>query len=391
MVERRWMITCGAFLSLSFVGMSRTFLGTALPEIRSFMDLSILQAGTLTALLQLGFSTAVFFGGPLSDAFKKSLILKVGCLLMGCNLILFGYPEGVLLVFVSMTFVGIAGGLIESSSNPLLVQLFPGRESSILNLHHFFFALGSLSGPLIMGALLVNAIPWQWGYIGFGSFVLIVLVFLSVQSVALPQKKRGFDMRQIGRLMTDRTFLSFFFVIFFNSGVQNAISFWMVSLLKETRGLPIGLASSSLFFFFASAAAGRLISSYLVTRLHEALYLPGLLSLLLCSLLSAVFVPGAWAILFFAISGFAHSGILPSLLGVAGRCYPEFPGTAMGLLATGGGLGSVVVPWLMSLVSQVTTLQAGFLSLEVFVVAALVLMGAQFRRLKQMVPSRSAA
>ena len=58
------MITCGAFLSLSFVGMSRTFLGTALPEVRSFMDLSILQAGTLTALLQLGFSTAVFFGGP---------------------------------------------------------------------------------------------------------------------------------------------------------------------------------------------------------------------------------------------------------------------------------------------------------------------------------------
>jgi MFS family permease len=109
---------------------------------------------------------------------------------------------------------------------------------------------------------------------------------------------------------------------------------------------------------------------------------------LLFSLLSAVLVPGAWAIPFFAICGFAHSGILPSLLGVVGRGYPEFPGTAMGLLATGGGLGSVVVPWFMSLVSQVTTLQTGFLSLEVFIVGRPRVDGGQFRRLKQMVPSR---
>ncbi len=67
MGDRRWIITSGAFISLSFLGMSRTFLGTALPAIRSSLDLTILQAGTLTALLQLGFSIAVFVGGPISD------------------------------------------------------------------------------------------------------------------------------------------------------------------------------------------------------------------------------------------------------------------------------------------------------------------------------------
>jgi fucose permease len=119
------------------------------------------------------------------------------------------------------------------------------------------------------------------------------------------------------------------------------------------------------------------------------MYLPGLLSLFLLSLLLAVLVPGAWSIPFFALCGFAHSGITPSLLGVVGRCYSEIPGTAMGILATGAGLGSVVVPWLMSLVSQLTTLKTGFLSLNFFIVIALLLMGTQVRRLKQIIPSRA--
>src|SRR4030042_4699364 len=132
--EKRWVVTPGAFVSMSFIGMSRTFLGTALPAIRSSLELNILQAGTLTALLQLGFSIAVLVGGPISDIFKKKFILMLGCLLIGINLILFGLSEWFWINLFGITLIGIGGGLIESSSNPLLIQLFPGRESMVLNL-----------------------------------------------------------------------------------------------------------------------------------------------------------------------------------------------------------------------------------------------------------------
>jgi len=73
---------------MSFLGMSRTFLGTALPAIRSSLDLSLVQAGTFTVCLQFGFAGAVFAGGLLSDVFKKSAMLLLGCLLTGVNLLL---------------------------------------------------------------------------------------------------------------------------------------------------------------------------------------------------------------------------------------------------------------------------------------------------------------
>jgi fucose permease len=204
----------------------------------------------------------------------------------------------------------------------------------------------------------------------------------------VPQKKSGFDIRMIGRLMTEKTFLSLLFVTLFNSGIQNGICFWMVTFLKETRGFPIALASTSLFLFFASLAMGRLFSSYLLTRFHEATFLLSLFSLLFICLLIAIYAPGRWAIPFFALCGLALSGIFPSLLGMTGKIYSETPGAAMGILATGAGLGSVVIPWLMSLVSQLTDLKTGFLVYEIVVVLCVALMGMQSRQLRKLLPLR---
>jgi len=371
---------------MSFIGMSRTFLGTALPAIRESFEINILEAGTLTALLQLGFSIAVLVGGPISDIIKKQFILMLGCLCIGINLLLFGFSEWLWINLFGITLIGMGGGLIESSSNPLLIQLFPGRESMVMNLHHFFFALGSLAGPLIMGAVLVRAIPWQWAYIGFGLFALSISLFLLLQRSSVDQKKSSFETKKIKSLLRENTFLLLFFVTFLNAGVQNGITFWMVTFLKDIKGLPISLASYSLFAFFVCLALGRLFSSFLITRIHETTYLMGLFLVLLVGLFFAISSPGKWAIPFFALCGFGHSGVFPILLAVTSKIYHELPGTAMGLLATGGGLGSVVVPWLMSLISQTTSLTSGFFSFEIIVILCLFLMGIQVKNLKKRIP-----
>lgn len=382
MNDGRWMITFGAFICMGFLGMSRTFLGTALPAIRSSLDLSILQAGTLTVLLQLGFSIAVFFGGSLSDAFKKSSILVIGCFLMGVSFIFFAYFNWFWISLIWILLIGMGGGLIESSSNPLLIQLYPGRESTIMNFHHFFFAAGSLIGPLVMGLLLSSSIPWQWGYIGFGLSVLIIFLFLLSQKVNSVKSGGGFELKVMRKFIGEKMFVFLFFTTFFAIGVQNGVSYWMVTFLKEFRNLSISLASTSLFLFFTCIALGRLSSGYLIPKFKEPVYLLCLFLLLSITLPISVLVPGKWAIPFFGICGLAYSGIFPCLLGMTGKLYSEKTGTALGIIATGAGLGSMAIPWLMSFISQITTLQTGFLSFEIFVVLCLFLLSIHFKNLK---------
>jgi nitrate/nitrite transporter NarK len=54
----------------------------------------------------------------------------------------------------------------------------------------------------------------------------------------------------------------------------------------------------------------------------------------------------------------------------------------MGLIATGAGLGAMVVPWLMSAVSQWTDLKVGFLFFEIFVLACFALLAVNQKSLK---------
>ena len=382
-MKGRWIITGVAFISMGVLGMSRSYLGAALPAIRSDLDMSLLGAGTMTALLQLGFSLSVFVGGPVSDVIKKSSMLMLGLLVTGINLILFGLSGWFWLSLIVTTMIGIGTGLLEASSNPLVVQLFPGRESMLMNLHHFFFAAGSLAGPLIMGAVLARSMPWQWAYVGFGLFVLLVLLFFMSRRISSPKSGSGIEMKVMGRLMCHKTFLSLFLAMFLGIGVQSGIIYWMVTFLKETRGFTITAASLSLSLFLVCLAVGRLISGYLLTKIQDVVYLFILFSLFSVFLLVTLYVPGKWIIPFFGFCGLAMSGVFPTLLGLAGRRFSEKPGTAMGLVATGAGIGSVVIPWVMSIVSQLTDLQAGFLSFEFSAIVALILISINFRNLRQ--------
>jgi fucose permease len=390
-LEGKKRITLGAFLSQALLGMSRTFLGTALPAIRATFDLNLLQAGTFPALLQLGFSLAVFAGGPLSDTLEKRRMLASGALLIGLSLFLFGCSGWLWASLICITLVGVAGGLIESSSNPLLIQLFRGRESSVMNIHHFFFAVGSLSGPLIVGAALAGGLSWQEAYRFYGLAALLISAILLVPGIPPIRLDRPFDRQGMATLLRDPTFLTLFAVTFLSVGTQNSIAYWLVTFLKEGKGYSVGGSATALSLFFVCLAIGRLASSYLITRFKETGYLLTLFLLVLITLSFVIAIPGVGALPFIGLCGLAIAGVYPSLLGRAGRLYSRTPGTALGLIATGTGVGSMLIAWLVSLVAQLAGLYAGFAFLGLVLGLCILLMLFHIRQLSAAAePSRSA-
>ena len=382
-LEGKQRITLGAFLSMGLLGMSRTVLGTALPAIRATFELSFLQTGAFPAFLQLGYALAVLAGGPLSDSLEKRRLLASGALLIALGLFLFGCADWLWMGLLCMGVVGAAGGLIESSSNPLLVQLFRGRESSVMNLHHFFFAVGSLSGPLLVGTALAGGFDWQETYRLYGLAALLVAGMLFWPGIPPIRSERPFDRRGMAGLLCDPAFLTLLAITFLSVGAQNGIGYWLVTFLKDVKGYSIGGAGASLSLFFVCLAVGRLLTSVLITRFAETVYLLVLLSLVLVALACVLVLPGAWALPFIGLCGLAQAGVFPSLLGRVGRLYTKTPGTALGLIATGTGVGSMVIAWLVSLVAELAGLQAGFALLAFAVALCMLLMLFHIRRLSE--------
>ena len=108
-----------------------------------------------------------------------------------------------------------------------------------------------------MGAVLVRAIPWQWAYIGFGLFAFSIFLFLLFQKASTPQKKGGFEMKLIKSLMTEKPFSPSFLSPSLIREFKTGSVFWMVTFLKEIRGLPISLASYVPLSFLCLSGPGK--------------------------------------------------------------------------------------------------------------------------------------
>jgi fucose permease len=382
MIQNRAVITGPTFVSLGLMGAFFACWGTTLPALRSFLQIDIEKAAMLTAYGQASHAVTCLLGGILSDLFRRDKVLMVGCFVLGSGVILLGsftsFPSNVLLVL----WMGIGSGFILSSSNALLVGLYPDRKGPIMNFHHGVFGVGSFLSPLVMGKLLSYENRWPYGYDGLGVLLFAVSVFFLLTRVpSIPsQAVRRFS-GDLRKLLRNLRFIHLIMMGFLAVGTQFALMFLSVNFLVEVKGLTIFEASAVLSSFFLCLLLGRLVSGSLALRIFNA----HIIMLLLCFQVTSLFaVWKGWGWVSAAAltaSGLACSAIFPCLLALTGTLFSEVAGTSLGILATMNSLGGMTIIWICGLLSQRISLEFGFGVMVFSSLAAVLLFAGNYRNL----------
>jgi len=379
MIRNKFPITAAAFLALGLNGMTFAFFGTGLPALRTYLAVDLEAAALLTALLQAGFSITALAGGILSDFVRRDRILMAGCLVLGSAALLLKNASFFAAAAAAVLLMGIGTGLILSSSNVLVVELHPERKGMILNIHHVFFGLGSLLGPLIMGRLLLKN-SWPAGYaVLAAALLLLFLFFIFTRPPAKASRSRRSIGEDLRRLLSDKYYILMVLVTAMAIGTQLSLMLLAVTFLMGVKGLTISAASIALSAFFVCLVCGRLICSWLSLRICNS----KIVFTLLC--LQAVTVFWIWqgekwtAFAALILSGMACSGIFPGLLALNGIMFYNVAGTALGILSTMGGVGSILIIWLTGTLSQRIGMDLGFGVILLSSLAALILFLTSYR------------
>jgi len=372
MLKKRSVIALPAFLSLGLMGAFHAFWGTGLPVLRQFLDLNIEKAAVLTAYNQAGQAVACLLGGLLCDRLRRDRILCLGCLLLGSGAFILGgvksYAANIVLIF----WMGLGCGLMLSSSNTLLLGLFPDRKGTILNIHHSVYAAVSLISPLIMAALLQNQTGWQKGYVGLGWILTAVCIFFLLTDVPMERTgQRTLLFKEAGRLLSSGNFLPLVLIATFAVGTQIAVMFLAVTYLIEVKGLSLFEAGTVLSAFFVCLFTGRIICGWLAIRLSTTRIILILLFLQLTALLIAWQTTGWISAAAIALSGLGCSGIFPSLLALTGTLFFNIAGTSLGVLAAMNWVGGMLIVWMAGMLSQRVSVQFGFVAIVLASLAAL--------------------
>jgi fucose permease len=363
MLKKRSVIAVPTFISLGLMGAFHAFWGTSLPVLRTFLDLNIEEATVLTAYNLAAQAIACVLGGLLCDLIRRDKILLIGCLLLGSGAFLLGDVKSYVTNIVLIFWMGLGCGLILSSSNAFMVDLFPDRKGSILNIHHSVYGAVSLISPLVM-AYLLRSQTWQRGYDGLGWLLLSVSVFfLFTQVPTQPSENRTPFFKDAGQLFSGGNFLSLLLIAAFAVGAQISVMFLAVTYLMEAKGLHIFEASTVLSAFFVCLFAGRIICSWLAYHVATTRIILILLFLQLTALLVAWQASGWICAAALAISGLGCSGIFPSLLALTGTLFFNVAGTSLGVLAAMTWVGGMFIVWMAGLLSQRVSVQFGFVAI----------------------------
>ncbi|MCG8568599.1 MAG: MFS transporter [Spirochaetes bacterium] len=367
------------FLLINFVifGASSVIKGAVIPEVIKEYQWDYIQTSLLFSAGSLSFLITSFLTGFIVNKVGPKITLIGGLFCQTLGLAFFGITSSLILAIFMMVLISIGHGASEVISNLSVVRIEKNGESRLMNLMHSFFSLGAIAGPFICGFFLLFNLHWRIIYLILTVFSLAVFIlfsFASFQSVhQINIMKKKFQFRNLHIL------LILFFIILFYVSSEMGISSWISEYLIKTKGSSSTLGAYTISLFWLGLFLGRSLTSVLYkgTKSKHILLLFSLSGLLF--IFPIPFIQQKWiSLLLLLLLGFSFSIIYPIVMTIAGTIFQKDSSSAVGIIASGGGLGCFAYPILFGYISEKSGINKGFylfiaLTLAYFLLSLLLL------------------
>ncbi len=347
MGDSKGLVLAACSSSAGLIGFTMALIGPSLKFMAADFELGLWETGMLASAVSLGYIFS-FFGGLLSDRIGElsSILLALISLSLLCLLV--SSSNGFLACFLSLAFLGLSIGTINSTTTFLVAKTYPGSRGWALNVLHAFFGIGSLSGPTVAGWLLSSGSSWRIVY----STPVLLSIPAGLAAFAAAARTK-WDRAPIAGLnpkallvVRNPVFLLLALATFSHMGMAIGSTSWLPTYLMLHGGFDPKLAGLTIGLFWGCVGLGRLM----LAKVPEGI---GLAKSLTIFAISAGFL--SWAgisardpyatMALWALSGIAFSTTLPSILALLVKEVPGATGGATGLLFSIGMVGSIFSQW----------------------------------------------
>lgn len=322
---------------------------------------------TLTGVT-LGFALGQLFAGPLSDAFGRRVpILIAMSVYVGSAVALFFAPN-IEIFFVLRVTMAAGAAAANVISQAIIRDLFAGM--SMMRMLARVYLIGSLApvvGPIV-GAQLVEFIPWQQVFLVFALVVLMILLLAHrVLIETLPAARRRTNnalglLRGYRSVLRDRVYVGL--LVF--GGMQLSSLFLYLNTSPFLFQQAFGLSSADFGWLFAVNSliswAGVQIGARLPKLLPAQWLLVGYASLGVAVGLVMIATHGSnWVVaaLLFGIQLFAFGSAITSVQTLALLNHGSEAGTAASLLGVSNFTVTTLISPIFALISTLGTQQIG--------------------------------
>lgn len=368
MIRNPRAITAASFASMFFLGVGYSIIGAAARNI----GLTPQQIGILLAVQNVGFGVSVAISGALADTHSKPRILAVGSVITAVAFFAFFTTQVFWINALVMVLVGVGTGTFEGVADAMLFDLHERRAATVINANHLFVTVGS---ALIALYLIFLSLEWRSALVQ----AAIAVAVLAVIFVLVRMKQgRGASTSfgdKVAAIAHSRLLLILFLAIVISSGVEGTTIGLLSTYLADLRDFAPRAAQFGLIVMYAGMISGRVIVGALVRpdRLRRMMLLLFGLSVAAFGMLFLIDLgPLTWVMA--CLAGATLSAQLPLILSYAGLAYRDMTGTVLGAVKIGIPLGGVVIPLLVTTLTNARSFAAALWVLPLALLLGLLLL-----------------
>ena len=347
---RMFFASCAGMM---LFGMALLSLGTVNSFLIERFQLDQIGVGSLAALLPFGILGGSLVFGPTVDRFGYRLPLAGSTLLLSGGFLLVATAESFLAIQAAFFIIGLAGGVLNGSTNALVADISGENRGARLSLLGVFFGVGALGMPALTGLLLATLSPSDI-ILGFSAAIALPFFYMMAISYPPPKQHQEFPLAQAMTIAKDRVLWVLALVLFFEGAVEALANNWTPVYVQQSAGLELNDALFMLTILASSLTAGRLILGWAIGRAANRTILIACLGLAFTGALTLASTHSHAASAFaMVLMGLGFSAAFPLLFAFIAELFPTLTGTAFGFVLMIALCGNMLLNFGMGLVSEV--------------------------------------
>lgn len=345
------------------IGVEMTIIGATLPKMLAQFSWPYTVAGAIIAAGSFGDFVSSYISGTLVDRIGPKVVIVSNIFIQVLALAFFAATPSIVLNFILSMLIGFGQGGVDVTINYSVSRMQKPGESRPMGIIHSAYAIGSVIGPAITGIIIYAGLHWQLVFravAGLTTLIGIIMLTLPFQRIKETQYKSTSDMAS-GKPSHQAMFYLSGLILFLYVGLEFGTSRWISEYFVTTLGINASIGAGMVSIFWIAILLGRIAVPILFQKIERSILLTRLSLFATVSIAFSILVksPIMAAICFFA-TGLGCSAIYPLVMTITSQYFQESQGKAIGFAATGGAIGALVFPFIMSAISDSTNLTTGF-------------------------------
>ena len=151
--------SCLALITTAF---SFSIRAGILPQLGEQFGLNAEQLGFINSMWFLGFPISMILGGLFYHIVGPANIMRIAFITHTLGILMTIFADGYTTLLISTLFIGFGNGCTEAACNPMISDMFEGKEKTkMLNRFHMWFPGGIVIGSLISKFMTDSGMAWQ--------------------------------------------------------------------------------------------------------------------------------------------------------------------------------------------------------------------------------------